>query len=89
MQSCMPVKSLHAMCPALPQPCMHGSLRVDTFAELLVHLLRPALRCAVLSPAAAQAIAEGKGTAEAEAFAEAVAAAGLQKVGDWYGVCRP
>jgi hypothetical protein len=46
-------------------------------------------RCAVLSPAAAQAIAEGKGTAEAEAFAEAVAAAGLQKVGDWYGVCRP
>jgi hypothetical protein len=46
-------------------------------------------RCALLSPAAAQAIAEGKGTAEADAFAEAVAAAGLEKVGDWDGVCRP
>jgi hypothetical protein len=34
-----------------------------------------------LFPAAAQAIAQGKGTAEATAFAEAVAAAGLQKVG--------
>jgi hypothetical protein len=35
--------------------------------------------CVHLS-AAAQAIAQGKGTAEAAAFAEAVAAAGLEKV---------
>jgi hypothetical protein len=51
---------------------MQGLLALQPLSALTLHLC--------LLPAAAQAIAQGKGVAEAAAFAEAVAAAGLEKV---------
>ena len=58
-------------------------LQCCSFVHALWLVLRSVSSSVVLHsfPAAAQAIAQGKGTAEAAAFADAVAAAGLQQVG--------